>query len=259
MDSISSKLRVDINADLGEGYGVYKVGDDKAMLRIVTSANVACGFHAGDTQIMADVFVKAKEMGVNVGAHLGYPDLWGFGRRLMQFKPIEIERLIAYQIGAAQGLSAYAGNPITYVKAHGLLGNMTDYDEDLARAVCNAIRAVDKSLICMNFSGGLMERTAREMGLSVCAEVFADRAYGEDGRVVPRAQPGAMIEDPKLAAERMVRMVIRGMIETSNGNEIKANIDTICVHGDSPHSVSMAAEVRRQLEESGIEVKRFVC
>lgn len=251
-------LRIDINADLGEGFGSYQAGDDKAMLKIVTSANVACGFHAGDPDIMAETFAEAKAQGVNVGAHPGYQDLAGFGRRILPMSPSAIERLVAYQIGAAQGLSAYAGHPITYVKAHGALGNLTNVDEAVATAVCRAVKAVDASLICMTFAGGLLDRIGRDMGLRTCAEVFADRAYTEEGRVVPRGQPGAMIEDPVIAAERVVRMVQRGAIETIGGNELRVPIDTVCVHGDSDHSVAMAREVRRRLEDAGVEVRSFV-
>jgi UPF0271 protein len=250
--------RIDINSDLGEGFGAYQAGDDAAMLKIVTSANIACGFHAGDPEIMASCFAQAKEHGVNVGAHPGFPDLWGFGRRVIPFKPAEIERLVAYQVGAAQALSAYAGHQITYVKAHGALGNLTDVDEQVATAVCRAVKFVDASLICMTFAGGLLDRIGRDMGLRTCAEVFADRGYTDDGRLVPRGQPGAMIYDSAVAAQRVVRMVQRGAVESISGKELKMPIDTVCVHGDSSHAVSMAAEVRRQLEEAGVEVRSFV-
>ncbi|MCA3187691.1 MULTISPECIES: 5-oxoprolinase subunit PxpA [unclassified Cupriavidus] len=258
MSNFQRNLHIDINADLGEGFGVYQAGDDAAMLKIVTSANIACGFHAGDPEIMASTFLQAKDHNVNVGAHPGYPDLPGFGRRTMAFKPAEIERIIAYQVGAAQALSAYAGNPITYVKAHGALGNLTNVDEAVATAVCRAVKAVDPSLICMTFAGGLLDRIGRDMGLRTCAEIFADRAYTAEGRVVPRSQPGAMIEDPDEAAQRVVRMIQKGAIETIEGTELRVPIDTVCVHGDSAHSVSMAREVRRQLEAAGVEVRRFV-
>ena len=256
--SISKELRIDLNSDLGEGFGAWQAGDDDAMLTIVTSANIACGFHAGDPEIMAHSFAKAKELGVNVGAHPGYPDLWGFGRRVIPFKPAEIERLVAYQIGAAQALSAQAGHPITYVKAHGALGNLSDTDEQVARAICHAIKAVDSSLICMSFAGGLVDRIAREMGLRTCAEIFADRGYGDDGRLVPRGKPDAMIEDPSMAAERVLRMLQNGAIESISGRQIEVPIDTVCVHGDSAHSVVTARELRQFLIDNGVKVRSFV-
>ncbi|KJK26087.1 hypothetical protein UB46_02095 [Burkholderiaceae bacterium 16] len=257
MSTQNRAIEVDLNSDMGEGFGAYRMGDDAAILEIVTSANVACGLHAGDPEIMAKTFALAKARGVAVGAHPGFPDLWGFGRRVIPFTHGEIERLVAYQIGAAQALSRYAGHPITYVKAHGALGNLTQTDEAVAKAIARAIKAVDPSLTCMTFAGAAMERVASEMGLAVRREVFADRAYTEEGNLVHRSVPGAVLHDGDEAAARMLRMVRAGAIETISGKLLPVQIDTICVHSDTPGAIQMAAKVRSTLEGAGIVVKSF--
>jgi UPF0271 protein len=253
----SSTLQIDLNSDMGEGFGAWKMGDDEAILDIVSSANVACGFHAGDPEIMARTFAQAKKRGVAVGAHPGFPDLWGFGRRVIPFSAGEIERLVAYQVGAAVALSTYAGNPITYVKAHGALGNLTQTDAAVALAIANAIKAVDPSLICVTFAGGLMIPIANDLGLKTKAEVFADRAYTETGHLVHRKEPGAVLHDPQFAAERMLRMVQASGIETVSGAMLPVHIDTICMHSDTPGAISMAALVRKTLEAAGVSIKPF--
>lgn len=250
-------LQVDINSDMGEGFGAYKLGDDAAILDIVSSSNVACGFHGGDPEIMAATFQMAREKGVAVGAHPSFPDLWGFGRRIIPHSAGEIERLVAYQIGAAQALSAYAGHPIRYVKAHGALGNLTQTDRSVAEAVTRAVKAVDPSLICLTIALGHQERIAREAGLTVKSEIFADRAYTEEGLLVSRKLEGAVIHDADKAAERVVRMVTQGAIETVSGKLLKTPIDSICVHSDTPAAVAIAARVRTRLEESGVKVRAF--
>lgn len=257
MVSVAPSRAVDLNSDMGEGYGAYRIGDDDAMLGFVTSANVACGFHGGDPEIMAATFRNAKARGVAVGAHPGFPDLWGFGRRNIPFTVGEIERLVAYQIGAALALSIYAGNPVTYVKAHGALGNLTQTDPDVARAVTCAVKAVDSSLVCLVIALGHQEKIAREAGLTVKSEIFADRAYTDTGLLVPRKMEGAVIHDPQQAAARIVRMVTAGAIETASGGSLLASIDSICVHSDTPAAVSIASAVREALETSGIGVKSF--
>jgi len=258
MNPSNKSLHIDLNSDMGEGFGAWRMGDDEAMLDIVSSANVACGLHAGDPEIMARTFAMAKECGVNVGAHPGFPDLWGFGRRIIPFTPGEIERLVAYQIGAAQALSTYAGNPITYVKAHGALGNLTQTDHDVATAIARAIKAINPELVCMTFAGALMQEVARDMGLRVCCEVFADRAYDEEGHLIHRKKPGAVLHDVGEAASRMLRMVEAGGIETVSGRMLPVQIDTICVHSDTPGAIQMAGEVRRVLEGAGVTIKSFV-
>ncbi len=207
---------------------------------------------------MARTFSNARERGVNDAAHPGFPDLWGFGRRIIPFRAVEIERLVAYQIGAAQALSAYARNPITYVKAHGALGNLTQTDHEVAAAIARAMKAVDSQLICMTFAGSLMQKVASDIGLRVCCEVFADRAYDEAGHLVDRKTPGAVLHDAVQAAARMLRMVEAGAIETLSGRMLPVQIDTICVHSDTPGAIHMAAELRRILEGAGVIIKPFV-
>ena len=250
-------LTIDLNSDMGEGFGPYAMGDDDAILQVVSSANVACGFHAGDPEIMARTFALAKERGVAVGAHPGYQDRWAFGRRILPHTLGEIERLVAYQIGAAMALSTYAGHPITYVKAHGALGNLTQKDADVAGAIGRAVKAVDPTLVLLTFANGELERWAGENGMRACAEIFADRAYTEDGQLVDRKEPGAVLHDIDFAAKRAVRMVREGAIETLSGRLIKAPIESICVHSDTPGAIEMAAKVRASLEAEGIRIRPF--
>lgn len=257
MNDAQPRLTVDLNADLGESYGRWKLGDDDAILEIVSSANVACGMHAGDPHVMAHTFKCAKEQGVSVGAHPGYPDLWGFGRREMIFSPSEIEQFVAYQIGAAMGVSAYVRHPITYVKPHGALAHLSRVDAEVAQAVIRGIAAVDRSLVVLTFPDGHAIRIARDMGLPVCAEIFADRAYEPDGRLVSRKKPGAVLSDPNAVAERAVRMIRAGAVEAIDGSSVPMDIGSICVHGDSPGALEMSAAVRERLTESGIEIKPF--
>ncbi|SPH17478.1 hypothetical protein DEA8626_01001 [Defluviimonas aquaemixtae] len=248
---------VDLNSDMGEGFGSYRMGDDDAILKIVTSANVACGFHAGDPDIMARTFRTAKERGVAIGAHPGYADLWGFGRRVIPHSTGEIERFVAYQIGAAQALATYAGHKITYVKAHGALGNLSAADADVARAVARAVSAVDPSLILLCIARSEQVRAAEEARLQARHEIFADRAYTDEGQLVSRSLPGAVIHDPDEASARIVRMVSDGAIETASGKRLKTPIDSICVHSDTPTAVALAGQVRSALEAGGIAVKNF--
>lgn len=248
---------VDLNSDLGEGFGAWSMGDDDAILKVVSSANVACGMHAGDPHIMAHTFARAKELGVAVGAHPGYPDLWGFGRREMTFSAKEIEHFVAYQIGAAMGVSTYAGHPITYVKPHGALANISQVNEEVAGAIVRAIAAVDRKLVLLTYPDGHGTRIAKEMGLRTCAEIFADRAYLPTGQLVPRKQPGAVLHDPEVVAARVLRMVEAGAVETCDGQLLPMEIASICVHGDSPGAIEMASMVRKRLIDAGIEVKPF--
>ena len=248
---------VDLNSDMGEGFGAWRIGDDAAILKLVTSANVACGFHAGDPDVMAQTFETAKQNNVAVGAHPGYADLLGFGRRVIPHSVGEIERLVAYQIGAAMALSTYAGHPITYVKAHGALGNLTQTDAEVAGAVTRAIKAVDPRLVCLAIALGHQDRLARDMGLVVMSEIFADRAYTGEGHLVARARPGAVIHDANEAAARVLRMVEAGAIETVEGTRLPAAIDSICVHSDTPTSIAIAEAVRRKLEAAGVTLRSF--
>ncbi len=248
---------IDLNSDMGEAFGAYRMGDDAAILQVVTSANVACGFHGGDPEVMAATFAQAKQNGVAVGAHPGFPDLWGFGRRNIPFTAGEIERLVAYQVGAAQALSAYAGHPITYMKTHGALGNLSEVDVEVARAIARALKAVDSTLVCLAIALSAQERAARDAGLTVRSEIFADRAYTDEGVLVSRKLPGAVLHDADEAAARVVRMVRAGAIETLSGKSLPTAIDSICVHSDSPGAVTIARAVRGALEADGVRLQAF--
>ena len=248
---------IDLNSDLAEGFGAYRCGDDDVMLSIVTSANVACGFHAGDPEIMARTFGIAKTRGVAVGAHPGFPDLWGFGRRRIPFSTGEIERIVAYQVGAAQALAAYAGHRISYVKTHGALGNIAETDRAVADAVARAVRAVDPALAFLSIALSEQFKAAEAHGITAISEIYADRGYTERGGLIPRGQPGAMIEDPDAAADRVVAMVEAKAIITAQGTRLPATIASVCVHSDSPHAVDTARRVRARLEAAGITVAPF--
>jgi UPF0271 protein len=251
-------MRIDLNADLGEGYGAYTLGDDAALLDIVTSANVACGFHAGDPSIMVATARAAKARGVALGAHPGFDDLRGFGRRVIRATPGEIEADVAYQIGALQACAALAGHRVTHVKAHGALANLSNAEAGVARAIVRAVRGVDPGLVVMVMPGLEAERAAEAAGLAVVREIYADRAYAEDGQLAPRSQAGAVITDPVEVAERTRRMVEEGALLTLSGRRIPVAIDTVCVHGDDPHAVATAGAVRRTLEEAGFTLAPFV-
>lgn len=250
-------LTVDLNSDMGEGFGPWKMGDDAAMLDIVTSANIACGMHAGDPEVMATTFGKAKEKGVSVGAHPGYPDLFGFGRRNMPYTMGETERLIAYQIGAAEAMAAYAGHKLTHVKLHGALGNISQQNRDVALAALRAVKAVNSKLVCLTIALGEMDRLAGEMGLEFRSEIFADRAYTEEGFLVDRKLPGAVLHDPNEIAERILAMLNEGAIRTISGKWLKTPIHSICVHSDTPSAVEIARSLRTSLEAQGVAVKPF--
>lgn len=249
---------VDLNADLGESFGAWKMGEDEAMLDIVTSANVACGFHAGDPLVMWRTCELAKARGVAIGAHPSFLDLWGFGRRpILGERPEDILRQCVYQIGALRAVAAAAGHRVTHVKPHGSLGNMAAEDDGLAGAVAEATALVDRSLILVAMPGSALERAGERLGLAVAREVFADRAYDDRGMLVSRKLPGAVLHDAEAAAQRIVRMLEEGAITSQSGKKIPARIDTICVHGDNPAAVAMARTVRSALERAGVAVRPF--
>ncbi len=248
---------VDLNCDCGEGFGAYRIGDDAAMLDIVTSVNVACGFHAGDPEILAKTFKAAKAKGVATGAHPGFPDLWGFGRRRLPFTAGEIERLVAYQISAANALATYAGARLGYVKVHGALSNIAAEDEAIAHAITRAVKAVEPGGGFLAPAGTKLETAALAQGLAVAREIYADRAYMDAGLLVERSCPGAVLHDAGGAAERVVTMVMEGAIITISGKRLAAGIDSVCVHGDSPNAVAMAKAVRARLEQAGIALAPF--
>lgn len=247
---------VDLNCDMGESFGAWKMGSDAEMLEIVSSANVACGFHAGDPLVMAETLEQARRRGVAVGAHPGFLDLWGFGRRQIRGdSPAEIERMIAYQIGALMGIAALVGGEVTHVKAHGALSNMAAVEMDLALAIARAVRGVDRRLIFVVMPGNCLEQAGAAEGLRLAREVFADRTYEDDANLTPRKQPGAVIHDAGLAAKRVLEMVQDGAIRARSGKRIPVAIDTICVHGDNPAAVAMARAVRQALEGAGIAIR----
>lgn len=247
--------RVDLNSDMGESFGAYTMGDDAAMLKIVSSANIACGFHGGDPLVMDSTLRQAKQNGVGAGAHPSFIDLWGFGRRpIIGERPDDIEKILVYQIGALAALAAGVGHPLTHLKPHGALNNMACVDADLAMACARAARTADWDLILVAMPGTEMEKAGEKLGLRVAREVFADRAYTDDGQLVSRKIEGSMIHDPVEAARRVVRMVEDGEVISLNGKRVPVRVDTICVHGDNPAAVAMAAEIRQTLHASGIDI-----
>lgn len=248
---------IDLNADLGEGFGPYRIGDDSAMLGIVTSANVACGFHAGSPGIMCATFAAAQGRGVAIGAHPGFGDREGFGRRLIPSTLAEIEEMIAYQVGAACAVASLAGHRVSYVKAHGALYNHAAVNADVARAIARGIRAADPRLTCLCLSGSVALAAASGEGLAVAAEVFSDRAYLPDGTLVPRDREGALLHDPATIAERMVKMIGTGTITAIDGSSFAAPMDSICVHGDTPDAVGIAAHLRQALLAAGHRIAAF--
>jgi UPF0271 protein len=247
-------MLVDLNCDLGESFGRYGLGEDEAMLRVVTSANIACGLHAGDPSVMARTVALAKRNGVAVGAHPGYPDLQGFGRREMKLSPDELEAFILYQIGALAGFCRAASVPFVHVKPHGALYNTIAREADLAAAVARAVSTFDPNLVVVTLPNSALEQAAHALGLRVAREGFADRVYRADGTLVPRSEPGAVIQDPVQAAERAVRMVTRGEVETTDRRIIPLRVDTLCIHGDTPGAAHIAAQLRAALEAAGVQV-----
>jgi UPF0271 protein len=251
-------VRIDLNSDLGEGFGAWTLGDDDALLEVVTSANVACGFHAGDPDILRRVCGLAAERGVVIGAQVAYRDLHGFGRRAMDIDPPTLTNEVIYQIAALDGFARVAGTRVSYVKPHGALYNAVVHHVDQAAAVVEAVRLYDASLPVMGLPGSSLLNQAGDAGLGTVTEAFADRGYTPQGTLVPRTQPGALLHDPQEVAERMVAMVRTGRLTASDGSDVAVSASSICVHGDSPAAVEMAIAVRKALTEAGIDVQPFV-
>ena len=245
---------INLNADLGESFGPWPMGNDAAILGIVRSANVACGFHAGDPTVMTDTVRLAKDNGVSIGAHPAFPDLQGFGRRKMHLSAAEVEALVAYQTGALMGIAAAQGYRVTHVKPHGALSNMASVDARLAEAIARAIRAVDPGLIFLATAGSEMAKAGRRHGLATAQEIFADRTYDDDGNLSPRGHPQAMIHEPEQAVAHVRRMVQEQAIFSLSGKRIPTDIDSICVHGDGEAAVAVARAVRHGLEQAQIRV-----
>lgn len=249
---------IDINCDLGEGFGPWQMGDDARMLEIVTSANIACGFHAGDPVIMHKTVLAARKNGVGIGAHPGFLDLYGFGRRAIHGdSAADIERQLAYQIGALMGVAANAGARVTHVKTHGALGNIAAEDADLAAAVARAVRSVDRNLYLVVMPGMETEKAGERQGLKMIREIYGDRTYADSGNLVPRRLEGSVIHDAAAAAQHVMAMVSDGAIRCLSGKVIPAAIDSVCVHGDTPGAVAMALALRAALEKAGHVVRGF--
>jgi UPF0271 protein len=249
---------IDLNSDLGESFGRWTLGDDEAMLDVVTSANVACGFHAGDPRGLLRVCEQAAERSVVIGAQVGYRDLAGFGRRFIDVDPADLMADVIYQIGALQGVCAAAGTAVRYVKPHGALYNALVHHEAQAAAVVEAVRRVDASLPVLGLPGSVLLRLAEAAGLATVTEAFADRGYLADGTLVPRGREGAVLHDPQTVAARAVRMVVTGEVEAADGASLRIDAASLCVHGDSPGAVSMATSVRAGLEAAGVTLAPFV-
>ncbi len=249
--------KVDLNADMGESFGPWVMGDDSALLDIVTSANIACGFHAGDPDVMAATMRLAVGKGIGIGAHPGFADLQGFGRRRIRLPDATLANLVRYQLGAAEAMAKAAGGSVRHLKLHGALSNMTSEDEAMARVAYEAALDIRPDIVVMVLAGTAQEAAVRALGCAWAGEIFADRAYNADATLVDRSLPGAMIHDPAVAGPRIVRMVQDGAIHAEGGIRVPARIDTICVHGDGPEALAIARSVRTALEGAGIEVTKL--
>jgi UPF0271 protein len=249
---------MDLNSDLGESFGPWSMGDDAAMLGVVTSANIACGGHASDPETMFATLRMAAERGVVVGAHPGYADPLGFGRRVIPMEPVEIARMVAAQVGALQGVAALAGAKVAYVKAHGALANLAADRREVADAIASAVKTLPGNLAILAISGTELEAAGRAAGLPTYSEIFADRAYLPNGRLVPRSRPDAMVHEAKAAADRMIGFLDTGLMPVVGGDPIPLAAQSICVHGDSPDAVAMAREIRARLQAAGVVLAPFL-
>lgn len=248
---------IDMNSDMGESFGRWRLGDDEALLTVVSSANIACGFHAGDPSVMRRTLANAAANGVAVGAHVAYRDLAGFGRRYVDETPDELTADVMYQLAALEGMARAAGTHVSYVKPHGALYNRIVADEAQASAVVEAIRVIDPELGILTLPGSAVGRIAETAGLRVFHEAFADRAYTPEGTLVSRRLPGAVISDPVVVAERVSRMVLDGTVVAIDGTVVPIAADSVCVHGDSPAAVAMAHAIRERLIADGVTVRAF--
>ncbi|SHN46287.1 LamB/YcsF family protein [Cryptosporangium aurantiacum] len=248
---------IDLNSDLGESFGTWRLGDDAAMLDVVTSANVACGFHAGDPRTLLETCARAVAAGVVIGAQVGYRDLPGFGRRFIDYAHADLVADVLYQLGALDGLARVAGGAIRYVKPHGALYNTIVHHEEQAAAVVEAVGRYDPALPVLGLPGSVFLRLAEKAGLRTVSEAFVDRGYTPAGTLVPRGEPGALLQDPAEVAERMVRLVERGEIVAVDGTVVPVRADSLCVHGDSPGAIAMAEAVRGALVRAGVTLAPF--
>ncbi|MEV5729479.1 5-oxoprolinase subunit PxpA [Streptomyces pharetrae] len=248
---------IDLNADLGEGFGRWRLTDDEQLLSVVTSANVACGFHAGDAVTMRRVCELAAERRVTIGAQVSYRDLAGFGRRAMDVPPAELAAEVAYQIGALEVFARAAGSRVAYVKPHGALYNRVVHDERQARAVIDGVLLADATLPVLGLPGSLLLELAARAGLPAVTEAFADRAYTEEGTLVPRGEDGAVLTDPEAVVERSVSLARSGTVTARSGRPIEVRARSLCLHGDTPGAVELARRVRARLESAGVRVEAF--
>jgi 5-oxoprolinase (ATP-hydrolysing) subunit A len=248
-------MQIDLNGDVGESFGAYEIGSDAALIPTLTSANVACGFHAGDPGVMRATVALAREHGTAVGAHPGFPDLVGFGRREIKATPREVEDLVAYQIGALAAIAAAQGVRLAHVKPHGALYNMAARDADLADAIARATAAVDRSLMLFGLPGSKSIEAARRHGIRGVSEAFADRAYRADGSLVPRTQQGAVIDDEEAVVTRAVAIARDRLVFAADGTRVPLEVETICVHGDTPGAAMLASRIRKALSDAGIQIK----
>ncbi len=249
------RLHIDLNCDMGESYGAWKMGNDEAILPFVTSANIACGFHAGDPATMRKTVAAALRHGVSLGAHPGLPDLQGFGRRNMAITDQEAYDMMVVQIGSMSAVAASQGSKLRHVKAHGQLYNMSVKDEGLARALAQATYDVDSDLVFYGLAGSAMLPIAESVGLRVASEVFGDRTYSPDGTLSPRNKPGAMIEDVQVSIKQVLQMVQHGTLTAVDGSTVKVRADTLCIHGDQPGAPAFARAIRQALLDAGIDVR----
>lgn len=247
-------LSVDLNCDMGESFGRYALGTDAEMMEYITSANIACGFHAGDPSVMRRTVRMAVQSGVSIGAHPGLPDLAGFGRRPMEVSAEEVYDMVTYQVGALQAFVKQEGGTLKHVKAHGALYNMAAADRRLADAVARAVHETDSSLILYGLAGSALIAAGSAMGLRTASEVFADRTYRDDGTLTPRNMPGSLIADPDRAVDQVLQMVREGAVSAASGRIIPIEADTVCIHGDGDHALSFACSLRAALEREGIRV-----
>ena len=247
--------RIDFNCDMGESFGAYSLGLDAEIIKHITSANIACGFHGGDPQVMRRTVRLAEAHGVGIGAHPSFPDLQGFGRRNMSLAPDEVRNDIIYQVGALTAFTT--ARRLQHVKPHGALYNMAVANGDMARAICEAVLEIDRSLILLVLAGSPYARVAEQMGVRMAREAFADRAVNADGTLVPRSQPGAVIRDIDAVAERVVRIAIDGTAEAITGETVPMEADTICLHGDTPGAVTLASEIKARLQREGVQLARL--
>lgn len=245
---------VDLNSDLGESFGRYTIGNDDKIIPLISSANVACGYHASDPVVMDETIVRAKEAGIRVGAHPGFPDLMGFGRRNMNVTPAEAKAYVLYQLGALDAFCRAKGVKMQHVKPHGALYNMAAKDYALSTAICEAIKEFDSSLIVLALSGGQLAKAAQDMGLRTAMEVFADRGYEEDGTLVDRRKEGAMITDEEEAIARVIRMVKEKKVTAVTGKDIPIQADSICVHGDGAKALAFVEKIREAFQAEGIRI-----